>query len=61
MTEVLMPQLRSVVFRGLPKEVEEELNKFLETVPCHIHSVTQSESGDHISVIILYEPYTIEP
>ncbi len=51
-----MPPLRAVVFRGLPKEVEEEINKFLETSRCKIHSVTQSESGDHISILILYEP-----
>jgi hypothetical protein len=51
-----MIQLRCVVFRGLPKEVEEEVNKFLETTPCQIHFVTQSESGDHLSVIILYDP-----
>ena len=56
-----MPPPRAVVFRGLPKEVEEDLNKFLEATPCEIRSVTQSESGDHISVVILYEPVTLGP
>ncbi len=56
-----MAPLRAVVFRGLPKEVEEDINKFLESTPCEIRSVTQSESGDHISVVILYEPVTLGP
>jgi hypothetical protein len=51
-----MSQLRCRVFRGLPKEVEEEFNKFLETTPCQVRFVTQSESGDHLSVTVLYEP-----
>ena len=50
-----MSELRCVVFRGLPKELEEELNKFLEATPCEIQHVLQSESGDHISVTVFYE------
>jgi hypothetical protein len=50
-----MSDLRCVVFRGLPKELEEELNKFLEATPCEIQHVLQSESGDHISVTVFYE------
>ena len=56
-----MSQLRCVVFRGLPKELEEELNKFLEATPCEIQHVLQSESGDHITVTVLYELDTQEP
>jgi hypothetical protein len=37
-------------------EVEEDIRKFLETTPCQVRFVTQSESGDHLSVTILYEP-----
>lgn len=51
-----MSQLRCVVLRGLPKELEEELNKFLESTPCEIQHVLQSESGDHVTVTIFYEP-----
>ena len=47
--------LRCVVFRGLPKELEEELNKFLESTPCEIQHVLQSESGDHVTVTVFYE------
>ena len=49
-----MSQLRCVVFRGLPKELEEELNKFLEATPCEIQHVLQSESSDHVTVTVFY-------
>jgi hypothetical protein len=51
-----MNQLRCVVFRGLPLELQEQINKFLEAAAVEIHFVTQSESGDHVSVTIFYEP-----
>ena len=51
-----MGELRCVVLRGLPKELEEQVNKFLETTMCTLHYVVQSESGDHVSLTILYEP-----
>lgn len=50
-----MSRLRCFVVRGLPKEVEEEVNKFLETTPCQIHHVLQSESKDHTTLTIFYE------
>jgi hypothetical protein len=40
--------------RGLPKELEEQVNKFLATTPCTIEHVLQSESGDHLSLTIFY-------
>lgn len=49
-----MTQLRCMVFRGLPKELEEELNKFLESTPCEIQDVLQSEYGDHVTVTLFY-------
>ncbi len=49
-----MSQLRCHVFRGLPKEVEEEVNKFLESTPCEIHHVIQSESTNHVTITIFY-------
>jgi hypothetical protein len=48
-------QLRCVVFRGLPKELEEQVNKFLESTPCAIQWVVQSESPDGVSLTIFYE------
>lgn len=51
-----MGGLRCVVFRGLVKELEEQVNKFLESTPCVIQHVLQSESGDHVSLTIFYEP-----
>ncbi len=55
-----MGSLCCVVFRGLPKELEEEVNKFLEMTPCHVHFICQSESGDLVSLSIFYEPATQE-
>jgi hypothetical protein len=55
---VNQPQLRCVVLRGLPKEVQEEVNKFLEATSPRIYRVLQSESGDHITLTVFYE---IEP
>ncbi len=50
-----MSTLRCVVFRGLPKELEEEINKFLEATPCHVHFISQSESSDHVTATVFYE------
>ena len=50
-----MQSLRCHVFRGLPKELEEELNKFLEVTPCVVHHVVQSESANHVTLTLLYE------
>jgi hypothetical protein len=49
-----MSTLQCVVLRGLPKELEEQVNKFLSTTPCTIEHVLQSESGDHVSLTIFY-------
>jgi hypothetical protein len=50
-----MQSLRCHVFRGLPKELEEEVNKFLETTPCHVQHVVQSESQNHVTLTMFYE------
>ncbi len=48
--------LRSYVVRGLPKEVQEEIDKFLESRPAaRVVHMGQSESGDHISVTLIVE------
>ncbi len=49
-----MQSLRCHVFRGLPKELEEEVNKFLEATPCQIQHVVQSESDNHVTLTMLY-------
>jgi hypothetical protein len=50
-----MTTLSCRVFRGLVKEAEEEINKFLSTHMLHLLHMAQSESGDHISVTLIYE------
>ena len=50
-----MGSLRCVVFCGLPKELEEEINKFLEATPCHVHFISQSESNNHVTATVFYE------
>ncbi len=42
--------------RGLPKEVQEELDKFLSARPqTQVVHMGQSESGDHISVTLIVD------
>ena len=47
--------LRAFVVRGLAKEVEEDLNKFLTSQEVRILHMAQSESGDHISITLIVE------
>ncbi len=47
--------LRCVLFRGLVKEAEEELNKYLSTHEVRVLHMAQSETGDHITVSLLVE------
>ena len=46
--------LRCRVFRGLVKEAEEEINKFLSTHEVRVLHMAQSETGDHISVTLIF-------
>jgi len=55
-----MQRLRCQVFRGLPKELEEQVNKFLEVSSCHVHYVVQSESENHVTLTMLYELIPLE-
>jgi hypothetical protein len=43
------------VFRGLAKEVEEDVNKFLTTHDVHVVNIVQSETADHITITLLIE------
>ena len=47
--------LRCRVFRGLVKEAEEEINKFLIGHEVRVLHMAQSETGDHISITLIYE------
>ena len=47
--------MKCFVVRGLAKEIEEDLNKFLETHDVHVQHMTQSEYGEYISITLLYE------
>ena len=53
--------LRCRVFRGLVKEAEEEVNKYLSTHEVRVLHMAQSETGDHISVTILVDEPTALP
>jgi len=44
------------VFRGLVKEVEEEINHFLSTENVRVLQLAQSETGDHITVTLIVDP-----
>lgn len=49
--------IRARVFRGLVKEVEEDINKFLSSREVRVLHMAQSESGVHMSVsLIVDEP-----
>jgi hypothetical protein len=47
--------LRCRLFRGLVKEAEEEINKFLSTHEVRLLHMAQSETGDHISVTLIFD------
>ncbi len=47
--------LRCLVVRGLVKEAEEEINKYLSTHDVRVLHMAQSETGDHISVTLIGE------
>ena len=47
--------IRCAVFRGLVKEVEEEINKFLSTHEVRVLHMAQSETGDHISITLILD------
>jgi hypothetical protein len=46
---------RCRVFRGLVKEVEEEINLFLSTENVRVRQLAQSETGDHITVTLIVD------
>ncbi len=47
--------LRCHVFRGLVKEVEEDINKFLSTHEIRVLHMAQSESCEFISVTLIFD------
>ncbi len=44
------------VFRGLVKEVEEDINHFLLAEKVRVLQLAQSETGDHITVTLIIDP-----
>jgi hypothetical protein len=46
---------KCLVLRGLAKEVEEDLNKFLAQHDVQILHATQSSTGEYISLTVIYE------
>ncbi len=52
--------LRCLVVRGLVKEVEEEINKFLSTHEVNVIHMAQSENGEYLSISLIFdEPSTV--
>ena len=47
--------LRCLVVRGLVKEVEEDINKFLASHDVNVLHMAQSEHGEYVSITLLYE------
>ncbi len=47
--------LRCLVFRGLVKEAEEDINKYLSNREVRVLHMAQSETGDHISVTLIVD------
>ena len=47
--------LRCLVVRGLVKEVEEEINKFLTTHEVNVVHMAQSEHGEYLSITLIYD------
>ena len=54
--------LRCLLFRGLVKEAEEEINKYFSNHEVRVLHMAQSETGDHISItLIVDEPAPLLP
>lgn len=47
--------IRCLIVRGLVKEVEEEVNKFLSTHEVRVQHIAQTENSDHICLTLLFE------
>jgi len=47
--------LRCLVVRGLVKEVEEDVNKFLASHDVNVLHMAQSEHGEYLSLTLIYE------
>jgi len=43
------------VFRGLVREVEEEINRFLSVANVRVLQLAQSETGDHITITLIID------
>lgn len=53
--------VRARMFRGLVKEAEEDINKFLVANEVRVLHMAQSESGEWISVTLIYEEPELLP
>ena len=47
--------LRCLVVRGLVKEVEEDINKFLQSQEVNVLHMAQSEHGEYLSISLIYD------
>ena len=46
--------LQCLVVRGLVKEVEEDLNKFLTSREVNVLHMAQSEHGEYVTITLIY-------
>ena len=53
--------LRCYVARGLVKEVEEDVNKFLATHDVNVLHMAQSENGEYLSISLIYDELLPNP
>lgn len=53
--------IQARVFRGLVKEVEEDINKFLSSDPVRVLHMAQSETGEWISVTLIVDQPELLP
>ncbi len=46
--------MQCLVVRGLVKEVEEDINKFLSSHEVNVLHMAQSEHGEYVTITLLY-------
>ncbi len=47
-------EIQCLVVRGLVKEAEEDINKFLASHDVNVLHMAQSEHGDYVTITLIY-------
>ena len=53
--------LQCLVVRGLVKEAEEDINKFLASHDVNVLHMAQSENGEYVTITLIYSDLTPLP